>query len=462
MSKQNDKHSKEDQYKEHRNTERHLSNSHSFDISRILNTGLLNSKTALICTSCCFCFIVLYLAVVGSLMGVIYVETADENLVSCQAPQWVSEMNNTCLSNNDELDLTVSSTVWTQIEKCTTGKRNAVRCEMPTTFVFYDLLSMSRMTNRVGYSSQCALEGSQPVEQREAWMQIPLDPNDVYWSDGTGMTAAINGSLLAYVPLCNSHFVEQPVGVNLTMNNLQGVILQGYVDIPLVKAFIEGTVHTEYQVGWYDYSAVWDIESSADFSLTLLATVSATDILLEHPSINGLLAVKSGSVSATLNISELGEIYNFSITVKNSTACDDSQYDIDLCPYMEDFIYDTLGPELLNLVLLYAEVGFADLANILAEKVQNATYTEVDFWGLESTCSIVQCNGETLYAFVTQLHFLAWMHIGLFSILFILAYCSLYIFKRSRGYSNVAKSSSEVESNSLLYCRNSERYGSVE
>jgi len=461
MSKQNDKHSKEDQYKEHRNTERHLSNSHSFDISRILNTGLLNSKTALICTSCCFCFIVLYLAVVGSLMGVIYVETADENLVSCQAPQWVSEMNNTCLSNNEELDLRVNATVWTQIEKCSTGKKSAGRCEMPTTFVFYDLLSMSRMTNRVGYSSQCALEGSQPVEQREVWMQIPLDPNDVYWSDGTGLTAGINGSLLAYVPLCNSHFVEQPIGVNLTMNNLEGAILQGYVDIPLVKAVIEGNVVMEYQVGWYEYSAVQAIESTAEFSLKLLATVSATDILLEHPSENGIIAVKSGSVSASLNISELGEIYNFSITVENPSACEESQHDIDLCPYMEDFIYDTFGSELLSLVLLNAEVGFADLASNLAEKVQNATYTEVDFWGLESTCSIVQCDGETLNGFVTQLHILAWLHIGFFSMLFPLACCSLHHFKRSRGYSNVAESSSEVESNSLLYCRNSERYGSV-
>jgi len=343
------------------------------------NKKLSISNTILLCTSCCCCFIFIYLTIVGSFMGVFYVETADVYLGSCDASREVYQIKNACQSNNEELDLKVNSSVRTQIAQCTTGKSSASRCEMPKTFVFYDLLSMSRMNNRVGYSSQCALEGTQPVEQKEVWMQIPLTPNNVYWSDGKGMTASINGSLLAYVPLCNPNFVKQPIGVNFTLHNLNEVMLWGYVDIPLIKAVIEGTVNIEYDIeGWYDYSTVQDIKSSASFSLKLLASIFATDILIEHPSRNGLIAVKSGSVSATLNISELGEIYDFSFTMKDSTFCERSPIGFNLCPYIENFIYNTYGNELLNLVVSYAEAGFAGLANKLAVKVQNATYTEVD------------------------------------------------------------------------------------
>jgi len=396
-------------------------------------------------------------------MGVFHVESADDDLVSCQAPQEIPEMKNNCLSNNEGLDLSVNSTVWTKIAKCTTGKKSAARCEEPTTFVFWDLLSMSLMTDRVGYSSQCALEGSQPVEQREAWMEMPLEPDEVWWSDGRGMTASINGSLLAYVPLCNSQFVEQPIGVNFTMENLKGVILQGDVNIPLVKCFIEGTVFLEYEIGgWSVYSMVQDIVSTADFALKLLASVSATDISLEYPSRNGLIAVKSGSVSASLNKSELGELHDFSFSMKNSSVCDYAPPDDYLCPYIEEWVYDTYGPELLNFMLLYAEVGFADLADELALKVQNATYTEVDFWGLTNVCSLVECDGKTLNAFVRQLHIVAWIHFGLVSLLFPLSYCSLKLLQRSRGYSRVSESiSTEVESNSLIDCTTSEMYGSV-
>jgi len=344
------------------------------------NTWLSQSNATLLCTSCCCCFIFLYLTAVGSFIGLFYAETPDVYLGSCDLPWEVYQMKNTCLSNNEELDLEVNSSVRTQITQCSTGKSNVARCEMPQTFVFYDLLSMSRMTKRVGYSSQCALEGTQPVEQKEVWMQIPLEPNNVFWSDGRGMTAAINGSLLAYVPLCNTHFVKQPIGVNFTMDSLNEVILQGYVDIPSLKAVIEGTVYVKYKVaGWYDISAVQEIKSTASFSLKLLASVFATDILLEHPSRNGLVAVKSGSVSASLNISELGEIYDFTFLMKDSTFCNNSPYGFNLCPYIESFIYNTYGDEMLNLLLLYAEEGFSDLANELAIKVQNSTYTEVDF-----------------------------------------------------------------------------------
>jgi len=344
-----------------------------------LNTKLWRSNTILLCTSCCCCSIFIYLTIVGSFMGVFYVETADVYLGSCDAPREVYQIKNACQSNNEELDLKVNSSVRTRITQCTTGKSSAARCEMPKTFVFYDLLSMSRMNNRVGYSSQCALEGSQPVVQKEVWMQIPLEPNNVHWSDGKGMSASINGSLLAYVPLCNSNFVKQPIGVNFTMHSLNEVLLQGFVDIPIIKAVIEGTVFMKYNIeGWYDYSTVQDIKSSASFSLDLLASVFATDILIEHPSRNGLIAVKSGSVSASLNISELGVIYDFSFSMKDSSFCNGSPYGFNLCPYIESFIYNTYGPELLNLVVLYAEAGFAGLANKLAVKVQNATYTEVD------------------------------------------------------------------------------------
>jgi len=433
--------------KERRSKDNNLPN-----LSSAYNPNKNNAKcnTALICVSTCCCFIFLYLTVVGSLMGIFYVETADEDLVSCDTPIEANKMMNTCLSNTQELDLKANTSVRTQITHCTTGKISMTRCLMPKTFVFWDLLSMARMTSRVGYSSQCALEGTQPVEQSDVWMQMPLEPSSDYWSDGKCLTVSINGSLLAYVPICNSNFVRQPIGVNFTMDSLNEVILQGYIDIPLVKTVIEGTVFIDYSVGGlYDYSVAVDIKSSANFFLKLLASVYATDILIEHPSRNGLIAVKSESVSATLNISELGEIYDFSFSFKDSTFCDDLPFDINLCAYIEDFIYNTYASELLSLVLLYAKVGFADLANELAVKVQNSTYTEVHFWGLESACSLVQCDGETLEEFVEHLHIAAWMHIGLFSILFPLSCCSLLLLKRSKQYLP------------LIDSEDSGRYGSI-
>jgi len=411
---------------------------------------LVNSKTALICVSSCCCVIFLYLTVVGSYMGIFYFKNADEDLVSCDESHEAYKMQNTCQSDSQELDLTANSSIRTQITHCTTGKIRMTRCQMPKTFFFYDLLSMERMTSRVGYSSQCALEGTQPVKQSDVWMQMPLEPSSVYWSDGKWMTASINGSLLAYVPICKSNFVRQPIGVNFTMDSLNEVILQGYIDIPFVKAVIEGTVFIDFDAeGWYDYSGSKDIESSADFSLKLLASVIAKDILLEYPSRNGLIAVKSESVSATLNISELGEINDFSFSFKDSTFCNEWPYNIYLCPYIEDFIFNTYADELLDLVLLYATAGFADLADILAVKVKNSTYTELDFWGLESACSLAQCDGETLEEFVEHLHVAAWLHIGLFSMLFPLSCCSIVLFKRSNQYIP------------LLDHEDSGRYGSI-
>jgi len=388
----------------------------------------VNCNTALICIFSCCCLIFIYLTVVGSFMGIFYIETADEDLVACDASQEDYEMKNTCVSNTQELDLTVNSSVRTQITHCTTGKISMTRCLMPKTSVFYDLLSMERMTSRVGYSSQCALEGTQPVKQSDVWMQMPLDPSSDYWSDGKWMRASINGSLLAYVPICNSDFVRQPIEVNFTMDSLNEVVLQGYIDMPLVKAVIEGTAFIDFEGDWYDYSVATDIESSANFSLKLLVSVFATDILLEYPSRNGLIAAKSGSVSATLNISELGDIYDFSFSFKDSTFCERWPYNIYLCPYIDDLIYNMYGPELRNLVLLYATVGFADLADELAVKVQKSTYTEVDIWGLKFACSLAQCDGETLEEFAEHIHFVAWLHIGLFSMLFPLTCCSLALF----------------------------------
>jgi len=146
--------------KEHGSRER-------FDNPNWNNTKPVNSNTTLICASSCCCFIFLYLTVVGSFMGIFYVETADDDLVSCNAPQEVYKIENTCLSKNEELDLKVNSSVRTKITQCTTGKVSRTRCEMPKTFVFYDLLSMPRMASRLGYYSQCALEGTQTVEQRD-------------------------------------------------------------------------------------------------------------------------------------------------------------------------------------------------------------------------------------------------------------------------------------------------------
>jgi len=245
------------------------------------------------------------------------------------------------------------------------------------------------------------------------------------------------------------------------MNRLNEVILQGYIDIPFVKAVIEGNVFVEYKVGgWYDYSVV-QVNSSANFSLKLLASVIATDILLEYPSKHGLIAVKSGSVSAKLNISELGEIYDFSFSLKDPIFCNEYHYDNNICENIEDFIYNTFGSELLNLVSLYAKAGFSDLANTLAVKVQNSTYTEVDFWGLESACSLARCDGETLNAFVEQLHVVAWMHIGLFSMLFPLSCCSVALFKHYRRYMIIEPNCKRIRSNPLIDYENSERYGSI-
>ena len=100
--------------------------------------------------------IFLYLTGIGTALAVFHFMSIDEKLLSCDT---FKNTKNTCLSNNLDLDIEANSTVQTVVAQCIIGERKTEKCVKPKTFVFYDLLSMPRMTYRLGYSSQCALEG---------------------------------------------------------------------------------------------------------------------------------------------------------------------------------------------------------------------------------------------------------------------------------------------------------------
>ena len=73
----------------------------------------------------------------------------------------------------------------------------------------------------------------------------------MYQNDNYGVTVTVNGSLLAYVPLCNPNFVEQPIGVNFSLDSLNQISVQGFISIPSVVATIEGTAVLRHTVeGW--------------------------------------------------------------------------------------------------------------------------------------------------------------------------------------------------------------------
>jgi len=399
---------------------------------------------------------------------VFHVISAHEELLSCDAD--VGEFyqtKNSCSSNNMYLNVDLNSSVQTEVTKCNIGESNSERCAKPTTFVLYDLLSMDRITSRFGYLSQCALEDFWPVNQNEVWTAAPIGPVEVYRSEDWGITAIVNGSMLAYVPLCMSNFVEQPVKVNFTLDSLNQVGIEGIVNIPSVVGSMVGTVVVEYKVeGWWEYTWEEAFESSATFPLEVFASVFATEILLEHPSINGLTAIKSNAVSTSLDILELGEISDFSYSMEDSSFCDGSYFGIDLCPYIEDFLLSSFGVDFRELVLLYAEMGFADLEDELAVRVLNSTYTEIDFWGLESACTVIQCDGLTLNQFVERLHVVAWIHVVLSGVLCLVFCCVCCLWNRPKEIRNGTKPNSEIESNPLLHLegetdQESDKYGSV-
>lgn len=427
-----------------------------------MKLNILNYQRAYICTSCCCCVIFFYLSVLSSGLAIYHVTSADQQFRICDAIEELYQMKNTCLSNNLELDKEVNASLRTEVSECIIGESTNEKCVKPKTFMFYDLLSMPRMTNRLGYLSQCALEGSWPVEQNEMWIETLIGPYEVYRNDDWGITVTVNGTLLAYVPLCTSNFVEQPIKVNYSLDSLNHVSVQGVVSFPSVVAKIEGTAVLRSIVeGWWDYSWEEAVESSVVFPLKIFGSVSATDILLEHPSINGLTALKSDSVSARLNITELGDISDFSFSMEDSSFCDGSYFAIDLCPYIKDYMYNSFNADLKELVFLYAEIGFSDIEDKLATSLQNSTYTEIDFWGLKGACSFIDCDGLTLMEFVEKLGIVARIHVWLSCISVAMLCCSCVIRYRSKRVVTDTKPNSEIEENSLLHSKEDSGYGSV-
>jgi len=399
---------------------------------------------------------------------VFHVIHSDEELVSCDAG--IGEFyqtKNSCSSNNIYLNVDLNSSVRAEVAQCNIGEINSGRCAKPKTFILYDLLFIDRITSRFGYLSQCALEDLWPVNQDEVWTAAPIGPVEVYRSEDWGITATVNGSMLAYVPLCLSDFVEQPVKVNFTLDSLNQVGIEGIVCFPSVVGSMVGTVVLEYKVeGWWDYTWEEAFESSATFPLEVFASVFATEILLEHPSINGLTAIKSNAVSTKLDILELGEISDFSFSMEDSSFCDGSIFGMDFCPYIEDFLLSSFGVDLKELVLLYAEMGFADLQDELAVRVLNSTYTEIDFWGFNTACTVIQCDGLTLNQFVEKLHVVAWVHVVLSGMLCLVLCCVCGLWKWPKEIRNDTTLNSEIESNPLLYIESecdqeSGKYGSV-
>merc|ERR550534_778368 len=317
----------------------------------------------------------------------------------------------------------MNSSILTHVQQCTLEDTTYARCSEPETFVLYDLLSLSRVTKRVGYATQCALEYSYNVEQNEMWSSMPVEPTEVYENEAFSLTVTVNGTALAFLPLCDSEYLNiSIVNMNFTLGDLNHLTVSIELFLPIIQAEFIGTVTVRSELFW-DYERVENVYSSASTTAVIYLEFDASDFMLERPSKNGHTAIQSTEVAARLNITDLGDISDFYFTMSDSEFCDGTYFGLNLCPYIEDYILGSYKDDMHDLALIYAKEGFAAIAPELTRNIQNATYTEIDYWGIEASCAIVGCDGISLTTFAERLKVIAWTHVLLIILVAIYALC---------------------------------------
>jgi len=350
----------------------------------------------------CFCAMLIYFVGTFSLltMFVVVVKKQGENCENESEP-----MKSNCKYNNLDLDLSINSTVTTQIAQCTILGTTYESCPIPKeTYALNELLSIERITSQVGFSSQCAMEDRWSIEQDNVWIAHPVGPEEIYRNDFPPVVATVQEAPMhVYLPLCGLDFVEQPLLINFTMNSLDEIVIETVIRVSFLRAKIDTKVLVDT---WVDFD--FPVSASATTSVELFARITATDIGLQNPSINKLTAVKVNTVSVSLNIRDIENIKDFTFT---SDSCDEKW-----CPYIEEYLHDMIYADFEAQVSEYTDTKFTEFVPELEEATETATYYEIDSVALNWLCIAVECDGMTVSDFVDTIVFLFWFQVGILCI----------------------------------------------
>jgi len=381
---------------------------------------IMGDKKLCFMASCC-CAMLIYFLVVFSLI-IVFIVTAGEHESTCGSE--LEEMKSNCLSNNNDLDYTINSTVTTQIVKCTILGETFEKCPMPGgTYALHELLSTERITSQVAHSTQCIMDNRWSIKQDDLYLTLPIGPFEVYRYQDSFSTVVVTleeGPLLGWVPLCRSTFVEEPLLLNFTVNSLDEFVLETVIKLPFLMAVLETTVKLDWVIDTYI-----SVRCTASIPLELIARSTSTDVRLQNPSTNKPPAVQLETVSVSLDIKEVGDIQNFTFI---SDTCVD-----DVCTYVEDYVREIFASELVALVVEYIETKFTELEPEIEEAAKAASYSEIDSAGLHALCIIVDCHGMTVSDFVDTIVFIFWLQIALLCILGITMCYFCILFRRERA-----------------------------
>jgi len=381
---------------------------------------IMGDKKLCFMAGCC-CAMLIYFLVVFSLI-ILFVVMVGEHESNCGSE--LEQMKSNCLSNNNDLDYTINSSVSTEIVWCTILGETYEKCPMPKqTYALHELLSTERITSQVAHSTQCIMDNIWSIEQDDLWIKVPIGPYEVYRYQQGFITVIVTleeGPLLGWVPLCRSTFVEQPLLLNFTVNSLDEFVLETVIKLPLLMAVLE----TKVKVDWLVDTWI-SVRCTASIPVELIARVASTDVRLQNPSRNRLTAVQLDTVSVSLDIKELGDIVNFTFT---SDTCVD-----DVCDYVEDYLRGMFASELADLVVEYIETKFTEFEPEIEEATKAASYSEIDSAGLHALCIIADCHGMTVSDFVDKIVALFWVQIALLCILGTTMCYFCILFRRERA-----------------------------
>jgi len=375
------------------------------DVHRTSPERSIMSNKKLCFTGCCFCAMLIYFLAALSLLtiSVVVIKKWGENCENESA-----QMGSNCIYNNLDLDLSINSSVTTQIQHCTILGKTYESCPIPKeTYALNELLSLERITSQVGYSSQCAMEDRWSIEQDKLWIAHPVGPDVIHRIDIPPLVATVQqAQMLVWLPLCGRDFVEQPVLIDFTMNSLDEIVIEAVIRVSFLKAKIETKVLVD---SWIDFD--FPVSASASTSLELIARITATDFALENPSDNKLTAVKVNTISVSLNITDIGDIKDDIFTFDGECSGE-----FNVCPYVEEWLYDTISVDFEELVWEWIDTKFTEFVPEIEEAIKIAAYYEIDSVAFNWLCLAVECDGMTVSDFIETIVVLFWIQVGILCI----------------------------------------------
>merc|ERR1719319_536969 len=179
--------------------------------------------------------------------------------------------------------------------------------------IVWDLLSVPKLTRRVAFTTQCAVETAMEIPQNEVWLNQSLntsleDPIILWEASETERLVISEGVVKAWLPLCNEQVVAQLVDLefNFAITDLDRMEISLSVPIPMVMAEINGTIEGMVFDGWWDWTDIsvgpYEAYGSAWTTATLDMSVVASNFVMTHRSISGKVGIGADvDVSITLS-----------------------------------------------------------------------------------------------------------------------------------------------------------------